>query len=514
MTDTFEDLKLVPELVAGAQALGWDAPSGLQRDAVAVIRRGNNVVLHASAGSGGVGAYGLGILDRLARADHAPGEPAALVLVADFRDASATAASLARLAAPTTLSVRALGPGWAAGPGNVLVATAADALAAVRGSALKLDAIAALVIDGADLILDAGQWPAVETLADTIPGEAQRLVVTGSFNADIDGFIEGHVRRAMTVPPRSEQAKPESQAATVRYAVAPEGEKLAAAVRLLTDLDGGVAVVCRTVDRAADVETALAARGVLDAGDEHGTDIVVLPRPEADQRSVKAAVLSFDVPFDAAELEALHGNGGALVVTPRERAHLQRIAVRAGLRLEAVTTPTAPGTAVDALRRRLREAARGDITAEMALLEPLLAEVPAVELAAAAIRLTRTAGTAADTGAPGASAVPASPGPTGSAPPPEAGTWVHLFMDIGKRDEVGPGDIVGAITGEAGVSGDRVGKIDIRESHSTVEVATSVAARVIEALNGRTLKGRSLRVDYDRKTRGDGGSRPPSRRPS
>ena len=57
------------------------------------------------------------------------------------------------------------------------------------------------------------------------------------------------------------------------------------------------------------------------------------------------------------------------------------------------------------------------------------------------------------------------------------------------------------------MSGDRVGKIDIRESHSTVEVATEVAGTVIEALNGRTLKGRSLRVDYDRKDRGTGGAR-------
>jgi ATP-dependent RNA helicase DeaD len=72
---------------------------------------------------------------------------------------------------------------------------------------------------------------------------------------------------------------------------------------------------------------------------------------------------------------------------------------------------------------------------------------------------------------------------------------------VGSRDELTPGDIVGAMTGEAGIAGDQVGKIDIRESHTTVEVATAVAGDVIQALNGRTLKGRALRVDYDRKTR-------------
>ncbi len=513
MTGTFEDLKLGPELVAGAESMGWDAPSGLQRDAVAKIRRGNNVVLHGSAGSGHVGAYGLGILDRLVQGDETPAAPAALVLVPDARTASATAESLARLAAPAGLAVRALGPGWS-GAANVLVASAADALSAVRASTLKLDGILALVVDGADLLADADQWPALETLADSIPGAAQRVVVTGRFDDAIDAFLEGHVRKAMTVPPRTDPSAPGSDPAMIRYAVTAEGDKPDAAVALLGALGSSVAVVCRTVDRAADVERTLAARGVAggagrdDADGSVDRDLIVLPRAEADQRSIQADVLSYDAPFDADELTALHGKGGAVLVTPRERAHLMRTAARAGLRLQAVATPTPDRTAVDALRDRIRELAQGDLAPELALLEPLLAEIPAAEVAAAAIRLARSGPgvpSAAGPAAPGA-AGPSRPG-AGAAPPPDAGTWVHLFMDIGKRDDVGPGDIVGAITGEAGVSGDRVGKIDIRESHSTVEVATAVAATVIEALNGRTLKGRSLRVDYDRKSRGEGGDR-------
>lgn len=502
MTDTFEDLKLGPELVAGAESIGWDAPSGLQRDAVARIRRGNNVVLHGSAGSGHVGAYGLGVLDRLAQGDDPPTTPAALVLVPDAPTASATAESLARLATPAGLAARAIGPGWI-GSAHVLVASAADALTAVRASTLKLDEIIALVVDGADLLADAGQWGAVETLVDSVPGAAQRVVVTGRFDDAIDAFIEGHVRKAMTVPPRTEPAQPGSDAPMIRYAVVAETDKAAAAMALLDALGDSVAVVCRTVDRAADVERTLAARGASGGAGSGDRDLVVLPRAEADQRSIQARVLSYDVPFDTDELTALHGNGGAVVVTPRERSHLLRVAARAGLRLQAVAIPARSQTSVDALRDRLRELAAGDLTPELALLEPLLNDIPAVEVAAAAIRLAWAGGGAIEAGRTG----PAQPS-SGAAPPPDAGTWVHLFMDIGKRDEVGPGDIVGAITGEAGVSGDRVGKIDIRESHSTVEVATSVAPTVIEALNGRTLKGRSLRVDYDRKSRGDGGSRP------
>lgn len=503
MADTFEDLGIAPDLVAGAEQMGWEAPTGLQHDAVPVVRRGNNLVLHASAGSGLVGAYGLGVLDRLLGDDDRGLR--ALVLVPDTDAASDTAESLARLAANTRLTVRADAAGWSTGDADLLVATAAAATAAVRDSSLKLGGIRTLIIDGADQLADTGQGSDVETLVDAIPGPAQRILVTGRLDATMDDFAERHVRRAMTVPPRPVDAtEREPVGPALRYTVVAEDRKTTAVVQLLASMSAPeVAVVCRTRDRAARVGRELTARGVGDADDPADARVRVLPRLEADRRSTRALVLSYDVPFESAELLALHGKGGAVIATPRERAHLARIARRAARALEPVTTPEPSVlTATEALRERLRSAmADDDLAAELALLEPLLAEHPAAEVAAAAIRLLRRSPGPRQTPArPGAGSVPGSAG--ASAPPPPGGrAWVHLFMSVGSRDGVGPGDVVGAITGEAGVTGDQVGRIDIRESHTTVDVATEVAGRVIESLNGRTLKGRSLRVDYDRKER-------------
>jgi ATP-dependent RNA helicase DeaD len=264
-----------------------------------------------------------------------------------------------------------------------------------------------------------------------------------------------------------------------------------------------VAVVCRTDARATALERALKARGAA----ELGPTVRVLPLEEADRRSTKADVISADVPFDAEALEALHARGGVVLVTVRERSHLHRIAGRAGVALDPLPDtaprPGAPQRIRDRLRAVLREE---DLSAELALIAPLLEELPAAEVAAAAMRMARESSSAAS--AHDDPVVPSGATGRAGAPPPSAPTWTHLFVGIGKRDGVGPGDLVGAMTGEAGIPGDQVGKIDIRESHSTVEVATPVAAKVIEALNGRTLKGRSLRVDYDRKGRssGSGGS--------
>jgi ATP-dependent RNA helicase DeaD len=76
--------------------------------------------------------------------------------------------------------------------------------------------------------------------------------------------------------------------------------------------------------------------------------------------------------------------------------------------------------------------------------------------------------------------------------------WARLYVGVGSRDEVRPGDLVGALAGEADIRGAQIGKIEIRDSFSIVEVEASVADRVIQAVNGTTLKGRSVRVDYDR----------------
>jgi ATP-dependent RNA helicase DeaD len=73
---------------------------------------------------------------------------------------------------------------------------------------------------------------------------------------------------------------------------------------------------------------------------------------------------------------------------------------------------------------------------------------------------------------------------------------------VGERDGLRAGDLLGAITGEAGVDGRSVGKIDIHESHTLVEVHDGVARTVIKALNGTTIRGRAVRADFDRPRRG------------
>lgn len=74
----------------------------------------------------------------------------------------------------------------------------------------------------------------------------------------------------------------------------------------------------------------------------------------------------------------------------------------------------------------------------------------------------------------------------------------RLFIGAGRDAGVRPQDLVGAITGEAGVAGSEIGAIHIADRFSIVEVADDVAGAVIDAMRGSKLKGRKVIVRRDR----------------
>jgi ATP-independent RNA helicase DbpA len=69
-----------------------------------------------------------------------------------------------------------------------------------------------------------------------------------------------------------------------------------------------------------------------------------------------------------------------------------------------------------------------------------------------------------------------------------------LCIGSGRKDKLRPGDILGALTGEAGVPGTQVGKIAIFDFQAYVAVERSIAKQALERLNNGKIKGKSLRV--------------------
>jgi ATP-dependent RNA helicase DeaD len=78
---------------------------------------------------------------------------------------------------------------------------------------------------------------------------------------------------------------------------------------------------------------------------------------------------------------------------------------------------------------------------------------------------------------------------------------VRLFIGSGRKAGIRPGDLVGAITGEAGINSRELGAIQIADRFALVEVPASRAEEIIAALRATTIRGRKVPVRRDRDTR-------------
>jgi ATP-dependent RNA helicase DeaD len=78
------------------------------------------------------------------------------------------------------------------------------------------------------------------------------------------------------------------------------------------------------------------------------------------------------------------------------------------------------------------------------------------------------------------------------------GPAARLFIGAGRDAGVRPGDLVGAITGETGLTGRDVGAIEIHQRFALVDVPESAADEVVRALRATMIKGRKATIRRDR----------------
>ena len=125
----------------------------------------------------------------------------------------------------------------------------------------------------------------------------------------------------------------------------------------------------------------------------------------------------------------------------------------------------------------------GAIDAELALLDPLFDHFDPAEVAAALLALRRETGKEKRETS---TAQPAGP------------AWVKVFVNVGKKDRTAAKDLVGALIREVGVQKDDLGRIDVRDTFSLVEVPSALAGKIVRGLSGVTIKGRRALARIDR----------------
>ncbi len=510
---SFDDLELRPELVEALAGEGIEVPTAIQREAIPLVRRGRSVLLEGGPGGGIFLAYSAGILESLESEGTAP---RALILAASRDEVEGLALSLARLATSTGHRVAALDLPWPLPEhADLLLATPEALRRGVEAARVKLDGVRCVVGDGLGRMRAAGMITPLEAVLSAVPQDAQRIFTSLPVTTEDRRFIDAHTHRAVLLPSdagaESDTASPHRGEVRYRVRSRDEESEVAEMVTDLLDADHDhVLLFFRSDDRAADVGDILGLRGyaVGPPGDRDvpvwlGVDALEARSAvqAASDENISVASVSIDVPADADTLDRRHSKttSSGVLVGPRELAHLRKVSREAGYSLKTAPVET-PAHVMDDVSRhlaRVRETLEDhDLTPHVLLLEPLFQEWSPQEVAGALSHLVR-AGTGEAQGAGGGADAPSGRS-GGTARPP---AWVRLFLSIGERDQVRPGDLVGAITGEAEIEGSQVGRIEIRDTFSRVDVEESVAGRVIRALNGTTLRGRSVRADYDREDR-------------
>jgi ATP-dependent RNA helicase DeaD len=239
-------------------------------------------------------------------------------------------------------------------------------------------------------------------------------------------------------------------------------------------------------------------------------------------------VFNYDVPTEAdAYVHRIGRTGRAgregvaiTFVEPREQRLLRNIQHATQQKITIATIPTVADLRhrrLELTRAALREAVlAGELDAYRAVVSELATELDPMDVAAAAVKLAHEASHAQVQAQSDEQDIPSEPqrerpqfaerpawGNSRDRKPrrgARAQAWesVRIFVGAGRLDSVRPGDLVGAIANEAGLSGDAIGAIEIADRFSLVEVPAERSGDIIQALRGTKIRGRKVTVRLDR----------------
>jgi ATP-dependent RNA helicase DeaD len=549
--DGFAALGLDKRLIDALHALGYEEPTAIQREAIPPLLAGRDVLGQAATGTGKTAAFALPLLHRIGESDGA--RPVrGLILVPTRELAMQVAEAVHRYGRGLNAQVvpiyggqsidrqlRALKRGV-----DIVVATPGRALDHISRGSLDLSGVQTVVLDEADEMLDMGFADELEAILDETPASRQTALFSATMAPRIQAIAKRHLREPAHVK-IAQKATPAGEIPRVRESayVVQRRHKAATLARVLDmETPASALVFCRTRLDVDELTEVLASRGyaaealhgglsqeqrdrVLRRFREGVSEVLVATDVAARGLDIEhlSHVVNFDVPSSPdAYVHRIGRTGRAgregVAVTlaePRESRLLRNIEQFTKRKITIESVPTAH----DLRARRLevmRAALEETLTAESAdqyrgIAESLAEEYDPLDVAAAAIKLADEArgGKESDEqdipqGAPFLQAPVRDAARPNAARPamtnrPVEQNMTRLFIDLGRNAGVRPGDLVGAIANEAHLEMRDIGAIDIGDKFSLVEVASDSAERVIAALRGTKLRGKSVTARRDRK---------------
>ena len=450
----FSSLNLSSALQDNLASLGYLQMTPIQAQSLPLVLDGKDLIAKAKTGSGKTAAFGLGLLAKL---DVNRLAVQALVLCPTRELADQVATEIRRLArtlpnvklvtlcggTPTAPQSATLGFG-----AHIAVGTPGRILKHLEQGTLELDDLKTLVLDEADRMLDMGFGEDINRVISYAPERRQTLLFSATYPEGIAQMSRGVQRNPVEV---SVESLHEGSAIEQKLYEVPAGQRLDALTWLLSHYQPGSCVVfCNTKRACNDVADHLAAKG-FSALALNGD----LEQRERDQVLVRFA----------------NGSATILVATDVAARGLDIKELGAVINYELTYDPEVH------VHRIGRTGRAGQQGLALSLYQPN--EAQRVNLIEEYQQAPMPLG---DLDTIGRDIKPIAP------------QMVTLSIDAGRKTKVRAGDILGALTGEGGIAGADVGKIQISEQYSYVAVKRQVASAALKRLQEGKIKGRTYRA--------------------
>jgi ATP-dependent RNA helicase DeaD len=542
---TFRGLALSEQVLSALVDVGYEAPTPIQAQTIPVLLSGRDMIGQAQTGTGKTAAFALPALSQIDLTSH---EPQVLVLVPTRELALQVSEAFVTYAVHLKgFHVLPIYGGQSYQPQlnalrrgvHVVVGTPGRVIDHLNRGTLKLNNIRLLVLDEADEMLRMGFVDAVESVLEQTPPERQVALFSATLPAQIRRIAQKHLRNPVEVTIKSKT----STATNIRqrYWMVSGLHKLDALTRILeAEQFEGMLVFTRTKQATVELADKLEARGFSAAAlngdiaqrDRERTisrlkdgqiDILVATDVAARGLDVERVshVINYDVPYDTESYVHRIGRTGRagrkgeaiLFIAPRERNMLRAIERATRQVIEPMNLPSVD--AVNKLRiakfkQRISDSVgKPDADVFRPVLEQMQAEtgLPLIDIAVALasmsqgttpLFLTSKTPESAETAPRGFVDSPPREAPRaseGQRRPRTGSAHMETYrLEVGATHGAKPGNIVGAIANEADIEGVRIGRVDIREDHSYVDLPEGMPRDIFAKLQKVRIAGRELRI--------------------
>ncbi|CCN68798.1 ATP-dependent RNA helicase DbpA [Vibrio nigripulchritudo] len=455
---SFKSLGLKPELLTNLDSLSYEEMTPIQAQSLPFVLKGQDVIGQGKTGSGKTATFGLGLLQNL---NVKKFRVQSLVLCPTRELADQVAKEIRKLArAIHNIKVLTLCGGMPMGPqigslehgAHILVGTPGRILDHLDKGRISLEHLNTLVLDEADRMLDMGFQDALDAIIEQAPTDRQTLLFSATFPDSIEAISKRILRKPQQITVESTH-----DTVSIRqhfYDVAGFEERLEATRRILMqDKPESTVIFCNTK------------RDVDEVADElryHDFSVIAL-HGDMEQRQRDQALVQF-----------ANKSVSILVATDVAARGLDVDNLDAVINFHLARDPEVH---VHRIGRTGRAGAKG--CAHSFISEKESYKVAQIEEYFDFDIRTKDL-------------------PSKDVLNQRAyyAKMVTLQIDGGKKQKVRPGDILGALTGDDGIPGSQVGKINVFPMSAYVAVHTESAKKAFKKLEKGKLKGKQFRVRY------------------